>query len=293
MTRLDTGMTYLPIAERNKESLWRMSITGARPLIKPQKRVHYESEIEGYKSYSSRDSAIGSSNNSSKSDYTPLSSFIGRTFSETEDQRQHLRALQEALDAANDEIVQQKALISQLSDDIRENNRERRRLQRQIEQLEISQRSRRFGDVQRFESMRMPHVHDHLVNPQLPKQFLGRRPIIVEVGNLVSDENNEEPYPSSDDKASQDIKRFKERAAFFLKQSSLKESGNSQRPPEDKDSGLSDTDNNETEESPGYGASQPISVPQPSSYNLAERKFQPSETDFLTETHNYVKKYAY
>ncbi|RFU24998.1 hypothetical protein B7463_g11338, partial [Scytalidium lignicola] len=129
------------------------------PPKSQKKKVHYESDTKGHRSHSSRDSGIGSSSSASRSDRASSGTSAGDTFTyqEIKDQRFNIRSLQEALDAANDKIAQQQALIDSLNADLAESNKERRSLKKhnsnltdQLEKLQIA------SDKQRRNSTSYP-----------------------------------------------------------------------------------------------------------------------------------------
>ncbi|KAH8816447.1 hypothetical protein F5884DRAFT_852884 [Xylogone sp. PMI_703] len=112
------------------------------PPPKSQKKVHYEPETFGHKSHSSRDSGIGTSSSASRSDRASSGTSAAERFAyqEIEDQRFNMRALQEALDAANDKIASLQLKIASLNEELGESNKDRRSLKKQnsylIDQLD-------------------------------------------------------------------------------------------------------------------------------------------------------------
>ncbi|EKD16729.1 uncharacterized protein L3040_001468 [Drepanopeziza brunnea f. sp. 'multigermtubi'] len=98
---------------------------------KQKKSVHYERGTKGSSHHhrSSRDSGVGTSSASDRASLgTPTESFNS---SQIEAQRHSLRAVQEALDAANDRIGQLEASTAKLNVLLSDSNRENRLLKRE------------------------------------------------------------------------------------------------------------------------------------------------------------------
>lgn len=128
-----------------------------------QKRVHYERGTKGASRdhRSSRDSGVGSSSASDRASLgTPNESF---NQSQIETQRYNLRAVQEALDAAHENIRQLEAGAAKLNALLSDSNKENRLLKKEkaelcnrVEDLEDAlEDERKFSDRLRRETSRM------------------------------------------------------------------------------------------------------------------------------------------
>lgn len=105
--------------------------------MKP-KHVHYERGTKGAKGHShrsSRDSGVGSSSASDRASLGTAPNEQPFTYQEIESQRHILSAVQEALDAARDEIKALQAHNAQLNDLLAESNKENRLLKREKGEL--------------------------------------------------------------------------------------------------------------------------------------------------------------
>lgn len=138
------------------------------PASKSQKKtVHYESDSKKHKSRSSRDSGIGSSSSASRSDRASSGSSAGEasfTHRDIDDQRYNIRALQEALDAANEKVARKDEIIASLNVELADSNKDRRSLRRhnssllaQVEELQAAlEKSKKANEKQRRSSASPP-----------------------------------------------------------------------------------------------------------------------------------------